>query len=59
MNAGELEEYLKRLEINRDKDEKNNKRAYVQAREISAWLSLEKHGSEEIAKRAQKIIKFL
>jgi hypothetical protein len=55
----ELENYLQRLEKNREKDELNNERAYEQAREMSAWLSLAKYGAGETAKQAQRIIKSL
>lgn len=59
MKIEELENYLHRLEKDREKDEPNNKRAYEQAREMSAWLSLAKYGVREVAKQAQRIIKSL
>lgn len=59
MKIEKLENYLQRLEKSREKDELNNKRAYEQAREMSAWLSLAKYGVGETAKQAQRIIKSL
>ncbi len=54
MRIEELENYLQRLEKNREKDELNNKRAYEQAREMSAWLSLAKYGAGEAEKTSAK-----
>lgn len=47
-----LESYLNRLEKRRDKDEPLNQRAYRDAREMAAWLSVYKHGNERYKKRA-------
>lgn len=48
--------YLNRLEVNRKKDEPNNKRTYQDARNLAAWVSVAEYGNEEMAKRALKII---
>jgi hypothetical protein len=39
--------YLERLEERRTKDEPNNRKAYEQAREMSAWLSLFRFGNKK------------
>lgn len=51
-----FESYLARLEENREKDEPLNKQAYDDAREMSAVVSLYKHGSKEAARNAAKTI---
>lgn len=52
MNAYRLESYLLRMEEHREKDESNNKTAYEQARNMSAWLSVYRHGNAESKKLA-------
>lgn len=51
-----LESYLLRMEKNRKRDERNNKTAYQQAREMSAWLSVWRYGNTEQQKKAAKLI---
>jgi ATP-dependent protease Clp ATPase subunit len=51
-NAYHLESYLLRLEERREKDEPNNKKAYEQARDMAAWLSLYRYGNTECKKVA-------
>jgi len=51
-----LESYLLRMEERRMQDETYNKTAYQQAREISGWISIWKHGNSEQRKRAAKVI---
>lgn len=55
-NARRLESYLLTLEESRERDEELNSTAYNQAREISAWLSVYRHGSEKSKKLASTII---
>jgi len=55
-NANILSSYLRRLEKRRKKDERLNKRAFDQGREISAWLSLYRFGNKESRKQAAMII---
>lgn len=57
LQAYRLESYLLRLEERRERDEDNNKMAYQQARELSAYLSLWKYGNAEQRKIAGKVIK--
>lgn len=47
-----LESYLLRMEERREQDEANNQKAYQEAKEMSAWLSLWKYGNTEQRKRA-------
>jgi hypothetical protein len=49
--------YLARMERNRKKDESYNQRAYDDARNLAAWVSLAKYGNNDIAKIALKQIK--
>jgi hypothetical protein len=49
--------YLARMERNRKKDEPNNKRAYADARELAAFVSVAEYGNEQAAKIALKAIK--
>lgn len=54
--AYRLESYLLTLEERREKDESLNKQSFEQAREMSAYLSLYKHGNAEAKKTAAKAI---
>jgi hypothetical protein len=54
--AYRLESYLLNLEERREKDGPLNERAYEQAREMSAYLSLYKYGNTEAKKTAAKAI---
>ena len=49
--------HLERMERNRAKNEPCNKKAYQDARNLSAWVSIAQYGNEQAAKRAVKIIK--
>ena len=53
----QIKAYLKRVEQCRKKDEPLNKRAYQDARELSAILSLAEYGNKEISKIALKALK--
>lgn len=55
-NAYRLESYLLTMEERREKDEQNNKKAYEQAREMAAWLSMYKYGNGDAKKLAAKFI---
>ena len=55
-NAYVLESYLLRMEERRQKDEATNKRAFQQAREMAAWLSIYKYGNEAAKRLAAKAI---
>lgn len=55
-NAYVLESYLLRMEERRQKDEATNKRAFQQAREMAAWLSIYKYGNEATKRLAAKAI---
>ena len=55
-NAYVLESYLLRMEERRQKDEATNKRAFQQAREMAAWLSIYKYGNEAAKRLAAKVI---
>lgn len=57
MTLQEAKVYLDRMEANRDKDEPNNPRAYKDARNLAAWVSIAEHGSEYMQKQALRIIK--
>jgi len=52
-----MKEYLSRLESSRRKDEPCNQKAYDQARELSALVSLAEFGNKDISKIAQKTLK--
>lgn len=56
IHAFHLESYLLRLEDRRLRDEPQNKRAYQQAREMSAWLSVYKYGNKDASRRAAAVI---
>ena len=43
--------YIDHLEKRRDRDESLNPKAYQQARELSAWLSVYNYGNNNVAKR--------
>jgi hypothetical protein len=49
--------YLERMERNRKKDEPYNKRAYADARELAALVSMAEYGNQQAAKSALKVIK--
>lgn len=55
-NAYVLESYLLRMEERRQKDEATNKRAFQQAREMAAWLSVYKRGNSKARATAAKAI---
>ena len=55
-HAARLEAYLWRLERNRLRNEHHNKRAYQQAREMAAWLSVYKYGNADARGRAASVI---
>ena len=57
MTLNEAKVYLKRMGRDRFKNESCNKRAYSDARELAAYVSLVQFGNEEITKRALKVIK--
>lgn len=57
MTLPEAKSYLDRMETNCEKDESNNQRAYEDARNLSAWVSLAEYGNEFMKKQALKIIK--
>lgn len=56
LNAYNLQNYLLRIEEQREKEEITNITTYQQARELSAWLSIWKNGNVENRKRAARII---
>lgn len=49
--------YLNRMELNRKRDEPHNKRAYADARQLAALVSIAEFGTEPYAKQALKSIK--
>ncbi len=51
-----LESYLLRMEERRKRDLANNQKAYQEAREMSAWLTLWKYGNPEQRRQAAKVI---
>ena len=55
-NIGRAESYLDELERNRSRYEKLNKRSYDQTRELAAWLSVYRHGTEQYRERAEHYI---
>ena len=57
MKLEEAKAYLDRMEKDRSRNEKYNQRAYRDARELSAWLSLAEHGNHAVSQKARKIIK--
>ena len=52
LKAYRLESYLLTMEGRREKNKPDNQRAYQEAREMSAWLSLWKFGNKEQKKMA-------
>lgn len=57
MTLEQAKRYLEQLEHNRKKDEPYNKRAYANARELAALVSIAEYGTEPYAKMALKAIK--
>ncbi len=57
MTLLEAKAYLKRLELNRKRDEQNNKKSHEDARTLSAWVSVAEYGNEQMKKIALKIIR--
>lgn len=57
MTLQEAKEYLQRMEEKRAKDEKHNKRAYRDARDLSALVSIVEHGNPIVASAALQILK--
>ncbi len=49
--------YLRNMEDKRKKNEKYNQKAYNDARELSALVSLAEFGNKDIYKQAKKAIK--
>ena len=52
-----LRRYLCRLEQHREKDEPHNKKAYFEARNWAAWLSVYDHGNPMMSVYAGNFIK--
>jgi hypothetical protein len=57
MTLDKAKTYLARMERNRVKNEPCNKRAYEDARNLAAWVSVAEFGNAEYSKRALKAIK--
>lgn len=55
-NVWRAEIYFKQLERNRRKDEMLNQRSYDQARELAAWVSVYRYGTELYRVQAEKMI---
>jgi hypothetical protein len=56
MKLDEAKIYLQRMESNRARDERHNKKAYEQAREISALVSIAEYGNVNAKKQALKTL---
>lgn len=56
MTVLQAKEYLKRMELNRHEYEQGNLRAYADARELSALVSLAEHGNLVMVKQAIRAI---
>lgn len=56
MTVSELELYLCKLEMRRKEGAYCDKKTYEQAKELSAYLSIAKHGAEPYKQQAVKII---
>lgn len=57
MSVDDAKKYLSRMEKERERREPLNKRAYADARDLSAWVSVYEFGSAEFSKKAGKVIK--
>ncbi len=57
MTLESAKRYLARMELNRKRDEPNNKRAYADVRELAALVSVAEYGADPYARQALKAIK--
>lgn len=55
-HLGRLEKHLARMEERRSRDERFNRTAYAEAREMSGWLSIYRYGSGALKDLAEKAI---
>lgn len=57
MTLEQAKEYLKSFDKLSDEAKAINKRAFEDAQQLSAWVSIAEHGSDKYKKQALRIIK--